>query len=72
LENKLTIISKDADFSKRILFNEPPPRVIHVRVGNLKINDLYTTLSAVWEQVKLLSDDYKLVNVFEKSIEGVN
>jgi predicted nuclease of predicted toxin-antitoxin system len=38
---RLTIISKDADFSERILLHEPPPRVIHIRFGNLKMRDFY-------------------------------
>ena len=28
-KNDLTIISKDADFSNKILLKEPPPKVIH-------------------------------------------
>ncbi|MEZ4821876.1 MAG: DUF5615 family PIN-like protein [Ignavibacteria bacterium] len=31
-ENNLTIISKDADFSSRILIKSPPPKVIHIRL----------------------------------------
>ena len=33
-ENNLTIVTKDADFYNRILTSEPPPKVIHIRVGN--------------------------------------
>ncbi len=35
-ENDLTIITKDADFSNRIIFHQSPPRVIHIRFGNMK------------------------------------
>ena len=38
-ENNLTIITKDADFSNRIIFHEPPPRVIHIRFGNMKMRE---------------------------------
>jgi predicted nuclease of predicted toxin-antitoxin system len=31
--NDLIIVSKDSDFSNRILTSEPPPRVIHMRIG---------------------------------------
>ena len=31
-ENNLTIVTKDADFSDRILLSDPPPRVIHIKL----------------------------------------
>jgi len=46
-EKNLTIISKDADFSNRILIKSPPPKVIHIRLGNMKIKELYNTLDAI-------------------------
>jgi predicted nuclease of predicted toxin-antitoxin system len=70
--NNLIIVTKDSDFSNRILLNEPPPRVIHIKIGNLKLKFLYQALSGAWEEVCLLSDKYKLVNVFEDRIEGIN
>ena len=40
-ENDLTIISKDSDFSTRVIFHVPPPRVIHIRLGNLKMRESF-------------------------------
>ena len=31
-QNNLTIITKDSDFSHRIILNSPPPKVIHIRL----------------------------------------
>lgn len=42
-ENNLVIVTKDADFSNRILYTKPPPKVIHFLTGNLKLNELYET-----------------------------
>ena len=39
--NGLTIVSKDADFSDRVLLDADGPKVIHIRVGNLTIRDLH-------------------------------
>lgn len=39
--NALTIVTKDADFSDRVLVSASGPRVIHIRVGNLTISDLH-------------------------------
>ena len=45
----LTIISKDADFSNKILFRTPPPRVIHIRTGNMRMKDFHAFLNSVWD-----------------------
>jgi predicted nuclease of predicted toxin-antitoxin system len=37
LDNNLTIITKDADFSLKVLYKGSPPKVIHLKFGNLKI-----------------------------------
>ncbi|KAA5544009.1 DUF5615 family PIN-like protein [Adhaeribacter rhizoryzae] len=71
-ENNLTIITKDADFSNRILLKEPPPKVIHMRIGNLKMRDFFLLITKVWEQIEVLNKDYKLVNVFQDRLEGIN
>ncbi len=40
-DRDLVIVSKDADFSDRIILTEPPPRVVHLRVGNMRMRDLF-------------------------------
>jgi predicted nuclease of predicted toxin-antitoxin system len=42
------LISKDADFSNRIIVKNPPPKVIHIKVGNLKIQELHKFLNDNW------------------------
>lgn len=37
-ENDMTIITKDSDFSNKILLHTPPPKIIHIRFGNMKMN----------------------------------
>lgn len=68
--NNLTIISKDSDFSNRILIKEPP-RVIHIKIGNLKIKELFQVLEKLWDEVLEFNSKYKLVNVFRDHIEGI-
>jgi predicted nuclease of predicted toxin-antitoxin system len=70
--NNLTIITKDSDFSHKIIFKQPPPKVIHIKIGNMKLKDFLNTLSPIWENVLKLSENYKLVNVFIDYLEGVN
>jgi predicted nuclease of predicted toxin-antitoxin system len=70
--NNLTVITKDSDFSNRILLKEPPPKVIHIRIGNMKLKPFCAAISAVWDQVLVLNQTHKLVNVFLDRIEGIN
>jgi predicted nuclease of predicted toxin-antitoxin system len=43
----LTIVSKDADFSARVLTAQTGPSVIHIRVGNLTMADFHRYLSGI-------------------------
>lgn len=67
----LTIVSKDADFSDRVLLNADGPKVIHIRVGNLTIRDLHRYLSTVWPDICRASDFNRLVQVYRDRIESI-
>lgn len=67
-EHGLTIITKDTDFSDWIMVVEPPPRVVHLRLGNMKINAFYQFAQRVWPQVEALSRTNKLVTVYADHI----
>ena len=69
--NNLTIITKDVDFSYKIMVNNPPPRVIHIQFGNLKMKPFYEIMNNVWEQIVEMNSNHKLVNVFLDRIEGI-
>lgn len=69
--NNLTIITKDADFSNRIIFHEPLPKVIHIRFGNMKMRDFHSTLTTIWDEIIDMSGTHKLVNVFRDRIEAI-
>jgi len=69
-ENALAIVTKDADFADRILATDPPPWVIHIRVGNLKRRDFVDFVASVWLKVEALLPEYSLIQVFSDRIEG--
>ena len=71
-KKNLTIITKDADFSSRIIFHTPPPRVIHIRFGNMKMREFHRTLTNMWEDVIELNLNHKLVNIFRERIEAID
>ena len=69
-ENNLTVVTKDSDFSNKILLHTPPPKVIHIRIGNMKMNEFFETVNKVWEDVLTMNNDHKLVLVYKDRIEG--
>lgn len=71
-QRELTIVTKDTDFSDRILLSVPPPRVIHIKLGNMRMRDFHQTLFRRWEAICELSRHNKLVQVFEDRIEAVD
>jgi len=70
-EKGLTIITKDADFTNRIILTEPPPKVIHIKIGNYKIKEFHQLLSRIWNDVLELNKNFKLVTVYPDRIEGI-
>lgn len=68
----LVIVSKDADFSERIILRTPPPWVVHLRFGNLRRGDFHARPARVWPQDETLLKTHKLVNVYSDRVEGVH
>ena len=69
--NDLTIITKDADFSARIIAVSPPPRVIHFKTGNLRLKDFHDFIAKHWNEIRRYSETHKLVNVYADKITGI-
>jgi len=70
-KNNMIIITKDTDFSNLVLLNDPPPKVIHIKLGNMKMKVFHNAVSNIWNDVLSMSKDFKLVRVYSDTIEGV-
>lgn len=70
-EKNLTIVTKDADFSELVLLNNPPPRVIHIKFGNMKMKAFHNAIDNIWDDILKMSQEYKLVRVYTDKIEGI-
>ncbi len=70
-QNDLAIVTKDADFSQRIVLGVPPPRVVHLRVGNMRGRDFAPWLELIWPRIESAIAAHKLVNVYRHRIEAV-
>lgn len=70
--NDLIIILKDSDFSNKIMYKSPPPKVIHIRFENVKIQKFYELLTTMWNNIEKEIENHKLVNVFIGRIESIS
>ena len=58
--------------SQRIVLGVPPPRVVHLRVGNMRGHDFAAWLAHIWPQIESAIATHKLVNAYRDRIEAVN
>ena len=70
-QHDLVIITKDADFSLKVLYKGTPPKVIHLKFGNLKIHDFHVMISKVWDVIEKNLEDHSLINVYLDRIESI-
>lgn len=69
--NEYVIVTKDTDFSNRMMLSEPPPWVVHLRVGNMRKQAFHSLLSRMWPQIEALLPAHKLINVYSDRIEAI-
>lgn len=69
-DRSLVIVSKDADFSDRIMLASPPPWIVHLRFGNLRRGDYHALLAKMWPRVEALLPANKLICVYMDRIES--
>ena len=69
--NDLIIVTKDADFSFRIATESPPPRIVHIRAGNMRLAALMAMCTRLWPGIEAHLQDAKLVNVYDDRLEVV-
>ncbi|MFN7216949.1 DUF5615 family PIN-like protein [Microcystis sp.] len=70
-DKKLVIVTKDADFSDRIMLDFSPPKVVHLRFGNIRKREFHQFLARIWPQIEALVIEHKLVNVYLDRIEAL-
>ena len=70
--HQLTIITKDSDFYSRILVSSPPPKVIHIKLGNMRMKHFHDLVVKNWDEILEMNAKNKLVNVYVDRIEGID
>lgn len=69
-QHAMVIVTKDADFSDRIMLSSPPPWIVHLRFGNLRRRAYHALLAKVWPDVEALLPAHKLICVYADRIEA--
>ena len=65
------IVTKDVDFSNKLFVWNAPPKVIHIKVGNIKFQEMNLLLEKNWNTIEKFISNYNLVNVFLDKIEAI-
>ncbi len=67
----LVIVTKDSDFSDRILVSTPPPWVVHLQTGNMTRKAFSNFIHTNWLKIEALLPDHRLIRVFPDHIEAI-
>ena len=70
-ENNLVIITKDKDFSVKQLISGAPPKIIHIRFGNVSMKMFFQILSVCWSNIETLISNHNLVNIYHNKLEAI-
>ena len=65
------IVTKDSDFSHRMTFSQPPPRVVHIHVGNMRLAQFESFMNTNWDSVRAAIQTHKLVTLRRDGLECV-
>jgi predicted nuclease of predicted toxin-antitoxin system len=64
-----TILTRDTDFFDRLMLEGPPPKVIWVRLGNIRRKNLENLLLRLWPRITELLEEADLIEVHPESLE---
>ena len=68
-QNDWVILTRDTDFFDRLMLEGPPPKVIWVRLGNIRRRDLEGMLLRLWPKIRELLVEADLVEVHAHALE---
>jgi len=69
-ERNWNILTRDTDFFDRLMLDGPPPKVIWVRLGNIRKKNLENDLLRLWPRISELLLDADLVEIHPDSLEA--
>lgn len=70
-KNNLIIITKDKDFSVKQILKGSPPKIIHIKFGNLKLAEFIRIINTCRAKVETLLQQHSIINIYKNSIEAI-
>ncbi|MDX2188351.1 MAG: DUF5615 family PIN-like protein [Bacteroidota bacterium] len=71
LENNLVIMTKDTDFYDKCILNNQCPIIIHFRIGNLSLKEMYIYFEKNWNKIQSLLSKSKMIIAHPTFIEVI-
>ncbi len=57
----LTIVTKDSDFNDMAILKGAPPKVIWIKIGNCRVNEMVEFLNKRYEEIEAFLEDEEAV-----------
>lgn len=70
-EHDYVVLTRDTDFFDRLLRHGPPPKVIWIRLGNIRKNDLLRVIEARWPAIEQQILSHDLVEIYADHLEAL-
>lgn len=70
-QHEFTIVTKDKDFTVKQLIEGSPPKIVHIKFGNVKFNDFANRIETIWKEVEGLLQNHSVINIFLDKIEAI-
>jgi predicted nuclease of predicted toxin-antitoxin system len=68
----LVVVTKDSDFRILALVQESPPKVVHIRFGNMKMRQFFTVMTECWREAAALLSRYRLIEVWPDRVVALS
>lgn len=69
--HNLVIVTKDKDFIVKQLTFGVPPKVVHIKFGNLKLKPFIERIAMVWPDVIRMMSTANTINIYSDKIEAI-
>jgi predicted nuclease of predicted toxin-antitoxin system len=69
---KLVVVTKDADFRILALAEKSPPKLVHVRFGNMMMQEFFSVMTRRWPEVAALLPRYRLIEVWIDRVVAIS
>lgn len=68
----LVVVTKDGDFRIMSLAEKSPPKLVHVRFGNMKMQQFFEAMIDRWPEVVALLPTYRLIEVWTDRVGAIS